>query len=117
MLKECYESGSTGCSLYKKYSIDCVTFNRWERYFESRTLSLPSGLIELECQVHMAREKPKSSKATDPQAESERLRGESLYLHRVSAYPELRNEALYELLKIEREQYGIDPLKKAGAER
>jgi len=29
----------------------------------------------------------------------------------------LRNEALHELLKIGREQYGIDLLKKAGAKR
>ena len=42
MLKESYESGSTKDSLCKKYSVDYVTFSRWERYFESKTLSLPS---------------------------------------------------------------------------
>ena len=51
MLKEYYESGSTKYSLCKKYSVDYVTFSRWERYFESKTLSLPSDLTELEHQV------------------------------------------------------------------
>lgn len=54
MLKEYYESGSTKYSLCKKYSVDYVTFSRWERYFESKTLSLPSDLTELEHQVYMA---------------------------------------------------------------
>ena len=45
----------TKYSLCKKYSVDYVTFSRWERYFESKTLSLPSDLTELEHQVYMAR--------------------------------------------------------------
>uniref|UniRef100_UPI004024B613 hypothetical protein n=1 Tax=Parabacteroides distasonis TaxID=823 RepID=UPI004024B613 len=47
----------------------------------------------------------------------ERLREENLRLRKALAYSELRNEALHELLKIGREQYGIDLLKKAGAKR
>lgn len=117
MLKEYYESGSTKYSLCKKYSVDYVTFSRWERYFESKTLSLPFDLTELEHQVYMARKKSESSKATGPQTESERLREENLRLRKALAYSELRNEALHELLKIGREQYGIDLLKKAGAKR
>ena len=62
---------------YGKYSADYVTFSRWERYFESKTLSLPSDLTELEHQVYMARKKSESSKATGPQTESERLREEN----------------------------------------
>lgn len=89
-----------------------MTFSRWERYFESKTLSLPSDLTELEHQVYMARKKSESSKATGPQTESERLREENLRLRKALAYSELRNEALHELLKIGREQYGIDLLKK-----
>ena len=57
MLKEYYESGSTKYRLCKKYSVDYVTFSRWEGYFESKTLSLPSDLTELEHQVYMARKK------------------------------------------------------------
>lgn len=117
MLKEYYESGSTKYRLCKKYSVDYVTFSRWESYFESKTLSLPSDLTELEYQVYMARKKSESSKATGPQTESERLREENLRLRKALAYSELRNEALHELLKIGREQYGIDLLKKAGAKR
>ena len=77
----------------------------------------PSDLTELEHQVYMARKKSESSKATGPQTESERLREENLRLRKALAYSELRNEALHELLKIGREQYGIDLLKKAGAKR
>ena len=110
MLKEYYESGSTKYRLCKKYSVDYVTFSRWEGYFES-------DLTELEHQVYMARKKSESSKATGPQTESERLREENLRLRKALAYSELRNEALHELLKIGREQYGIDLLKKAGAKR
>ena len=117
MLKEYYESGSTRYSLCKKYSVDYVTFSRWERYFESKTLSLPFDLTELEYQVYMARKKSESSKATGPQTESERFREENLRLRKALAYSELRNEALHELLKIGREQYGIDLLTKAGAKR
>ena len=84
MLKEYYESGSTKYSLCKKYSVDYVTFSRWEGYFESKTLSLPSDLTELEHQVYMARKKSRSS-ATGPQTESERLR-ENLRLRKALAY-------------------------------
>ena len=38
-------------------------------------------------------------------------------LRKALSYSVLRNEALHELLKIGREQYGIDLLKKAGAKR
>ena len=55
MLKEYYESGSTKYRLCKKYSVDYVTFSRWEGYFESKTLSLPSDLTELEHQVQLVR--------------------------------------------------------------
>lgn len=77
MLKEYYESGSTKYSLCKKYSVDYVTFSRWERYFESKTLSLPSDLTELEHQVYMARKKSESSKANrSPNGEREAPGGE-----------------------------------------
>ena len=66
MLKEYYESGSTKYRLCKKYSVDYVTFSRWEGYFESKTLSLPSDLTELEHQVYMARKKSESSKRPVP---------------------------------------------------
>ena len=36
MLKEYYESGSTKYRLCKKYSVDYVTFSRWEGYFHTK---------------------------------------------------------------------------------
>ena len=38
-------------------------------------------------------------------------------LRKALAYSELRNEALHEVLKIGKEQYGLDLLKKAGAKQ
>lgn len=52
-----------------------------------------------------------------PQSEEERLREENARLRKALEYSELRNEALNEVLKIGREQYGIDLLKKAGAKQ
>lgn len=45
-------------------------------------------------------------------SEAERLRDENARLRKALEYSELRNEALNEVLKIGREQYGIDLLKK-----
>ena len=70
MLKEYYESGSTKYSLCKKYSVDYVTFSRWERYFESKTLSLPSDLTELEHQVYMARKKSQGDRSPNGEREA-----------------------------------------------
>lgn len=52
-----------------------------------------------------------------PLSEEERLRDEVARLRKALEYSELRNEALNEVLKIGRELYGIDLLKKAGAKR
>lgn len=52
-----------------------------------------------------------------PQSEEDRLREENARLRKALEYSELRNEALNEVLKIGREQYGIDLLKKAGAKQ
>ena len=57
LLKEYYESGSSMYKISKKHGVDDVTFYRWVRSFESKGLSLPSELSELENQVYMARKK------------------------------------------------------------
>ena len=108
---------ATGYRTFYSLSLIYQPITKKTIVFESKTLSLPSDLTELEHQVYMARKKSESSKATGPQTESERLREENLRLRKALAYSELRNEALHELLKIGREQYGIDLLKKAGAKR
>ena len=117
LLKEYYESGSSMHSISKQHGVNDVTFYRWVRSFESKGLSLPSELSELENQVYMARKKSESSKTPAPRTEIEGLQEENMRLRKALAYSEVRNEALHELLKIGREKYGIDLLKKAGAKQ
>lgn len=50
-------------------------------------------------------------------SEEERLREENARLRKALEYSELRNEALNVLLKIGKEQYGLDLLKKVGAKQ
>ena len=47
----------------------------------------------------------------------EELEDEIMRLRKALEYSELRNEALHEVLKIGREQFGIDLLKKVGAKQ
>ena len=117
LLKEYYESGSSMHSISKQHGVNDVTFYRWVRSFESKGLSLPSELSELENQVYMARKKSIERQPSSGMTELERLRDENQRLRKALSYSELRNEALNEVLKIGREQYGIDLLKKAGAKQ
>ena len=52
-----------------------------------------------------------------PKTREEQLAQEVETLRKALAYSELRNEALHEVLKIGKEKYGIDLLKKAGAKQ
>ena len=117
LLKEYYESGSSMHSISKQHGVNDVTFYRWVRSFESKGLSLPSELSELENQVYMARKRSIERQPSSEMTELERLRDENQRLRKALSYSELRNEALNEVLKIGREQYGIDLLKKAGAKQ
>lgn len=117
LLKEYYESGSSKNSISKKYGIDHVTFLHWVQSFESKSLSLPQELSELENQVYMARKKSIAGNPSSEMTELERLRDENLRLRKALSYSELRNEALHEVLKIGHDRYGIDLLKKAGAKQ
>ena len=117
LLKEYYESGSSKNSICKKYGINHMTFLYWVQSFESKSLSLPQELSELEDQVYMARKKSQTGQPSLEMTEVDRLRDENLRLRKALSYSELRNEALQEVLKIGREQYGIDLLKKAGAKQ
>ena len=117
LLKEYYESGSSMYGISKKYGVNDMTFFRWVRLFESKGLSLPSELSELENQVYMARKKSMAGQPSAEMTELEKLRDENLRLRKALSYSELRNEALNEVLKIGRERYGIDLLKKAGAKQ
>lgn len=81
-----------------------------------KCVSLPSEIQELEEQVFMAK-KARDSRPQQVMSEAEKLRDENARLRKALEYSELRNEALNEVLKIGREQYGIDLLKKAGAKQ
>ena len=81
----------------------------------NKCVSLPLDILELEKQVFMAK---KAKEESRPQmSEEDKLRDEISRLRKALEYSELRNEALNEVLKIGKEQYGIDLLKKAGAKQ
>ena len=117
LLKEYYESGSSMYGISKKYGVDDATFIRWVKLYESQSLSLPEELSELENQVYMARKQSMTRQPSAEMTELEKLRDENLRLRKALSYSELRNEALHEVLKIGRDRYGIDLLKKAGAKQ
>ena len=64
-----------------------------------------------------AKKKSICNQAGNCPAREEQLALEVENLRKALAYSELRNEALHEVLKIGKEQYGIDLLKKAGAKQ
>lgn len=117
LLKEYYESGLSMYSISKKHGVNSVTFLRWVKSIDSQSLSLPKELSELENQIYMKRKKPIERNTSPEMTELERLRDENLRLRKALSYSELRNEALHEVLKIGRDRYGIDLLKKAGAKQ
>ena len=114
VLKDYYESGASYSQISRKYDVSSGNVIAWERKYMSKCVPLPADIQELEKQVFMAK---KSKEARVPQVKSEedKLREENARLRKALEYSELRNEALNEVLKIGREQYGIDLLKKAGA--
>jgi len=116
VLKDYYESGSSYGQISRKYAVSSGNIIAWERKYVNKCVPLPSDIQELERQVFMAK-KLKESRPLETRSEEERLRDENLRLRKALAYSELRNEALNEVLKIGREKYGIDLLKKAGAKQ
>ena len=116
VLKDYYESGASYSQISRKYDVSSGNVIAWERKYMNKCVHLPADIQELEKQVFMAK---KSKEARVPQVKSEedKLREENARLRKALEYSELRNEALNEVLKIGREQYGIDLLKKAGAKQ
>ena len=119
MLKDYYESGCSYSEIARKYDINSGNIIHWERKYMNKCVPLSSDIHELEQQVIMAKKTRKTNAAVCPQplSEEERLKAENARLRKALAYSELRNEALHEVLKIGKEQYGIDLLKKAGAKQ
>lgn len=116
VLKELYESGKPLYAVSRQYGVSHASLAEWKRKYEKNLLPLPADLNELEKQVYMARKKYEAAQP-QPQTESEKLKDEVERLRKALSYSELRNEGLLEVLKIGREQYGIDLLKKAGAKQ
>ena len=116
VLKDYYESGASYSQISRKYDVSSGNVIAWERKYMNKCVPLPADIQELEKQVFMAK---KSKEARVPQVKSEedKLREENARLRKALEYSELRNEALNEVLKIGRDQYGIDLLKKAGAKQ
>ncbi|MGN0351035.1 MAG: transposase [Roseburia sp.] len=114
VLKDYYESGMSYYQIAIKYDISSGNIFHWERKYLNKIVPLPSDIQELEEQVFMAKTK---KEIIPPVSEEERLRDENIRLRKALEYSELRNEALHEVLKIGREQYGIDLLKKVGAKQ
>ena len=116
VLKDYYESGVSYSQIARKYNVGTANVITWEKKYMNKCVPLPADIQELEKQVFMAK---KSKEARVPQVKSEedKLREENARLRKALEYSELRNEALNEVLKIGREQYGIDLLKKAGAKQ
>ena len=116
VLKDYYESGASYSQISRKYDVSSGNVIAWERKYMNKCVPLPADIQELEKQVFMAK---KSKEARVPQVKSEedKLKEENARLRKALEYSELRNEALNEVLKIGREQYGIDLLKKAGAKQ
>ena len=111
VLKDYYESGTSCNQIAKKYSLGISNILAWERKYSSKCLPLPSDIEELEKQVFMSK-RTRDAKRAQVLSESDMLREENARLRKALEYSELRNEALHEVLKIGREQYGIDLLKK-----
>ena len=119
VLKDYYESGASYSQISRKYDVSSGNVIAWERKYMNKCVPLPANIQELEKQVFMAKKAKEAKEARVPQVKSEedKLREENARLRKALEYSELRNEALNEVLKIGREQYGIDLLKKAGAKQ
>lgn len=117
VLKEYYESGSSKGFIARKYEIDHSYLIRWERELalSEKDLTLSSEL----CSKLEAMQKSRKQRDTSnvPLTREQELEAEIQRLKQALEYSELRNEALYEVIKIGHEQYGIDLLKKAGAKQ
>ena len=116
VLKDYYESGAFYYQIARKYDVATGNVIAWERKYMNKCVPLPSDIQELEKRVFMAK-KVRDSKPQQVMSEEEKLRDENARLRKALEYSELRNEALNEVLKIGKEQYGIDLLKKAGAKQ
>ncbi|MEE1316683.1 MAG: transposase [Prevotella sp.] len=120
MLKEYYEGSECLHAFCKRNDIQHNRIAYWERKYLEKVVSLPSDLNDLLNKVYMARDKWRKLHPVveaEEKSEYDLLREENQRLRKALEYSELRNEALNEVLKIGREKYGVDLLKKVGAKQ
>lgn len=101
----------------RKFGVSRSSIRDWEKSFESeeKLLSLSQDLIR---KVEIMRQKKELRKLANPsKSETDILREQNARLKKALEYSELRNEALLEVLKIGKEEYGLDLLKKAGVKQ
>ncbi|WP_455591972.1 hypothetical protein [Bacteroides sp.] len=110
-----YSSDKSMYFISNEFGISLRSLLRFKDSFETSPESL-SLSDELLTKLSDMRKKRLESKLSLPDS-STVLKEENARLRQALEYSELRNEALQELLKIGREEYGIDLLKKAGAKQ
>ena len=118
VLKDMYENNLSINSTAKKYGLKTHTcICAWEKKYpvDSNLLSLSDEVITRV--KAMQKRNDLTFKREDALTREEQLVHEVENLRKALAYSELRNEALHEVLKIGKEEYGIDLLKKAGAKQ
>ena len=116
VLKDYYESGASYSQISRKYDVSSGNVIAWEKKYKKKCVTLPADIKKKKKQVFMAK-KLKEAKVPQIKSKEDKLIEENARLRKALEYSELRNEALNEVLKIGREQYGIDLLKKAGAKQ
>lgn len=109
VLSDYFQSNQSEGSICKKYQLSKGTILRWEKEYvlAEKALPLSSELLRKLEQMRTFKETSKVSRSREEELEDEIMR-----LRKALEYSELRNEALHEVLKIGREQFGIDLLKK-----
>lgn len=114
VLSDYFQSNQSEGSICKKYQLSKGTILRWEKEYvlAEKALPLSSELLRKLEQMRTLKETAKVSRSREEELEDEIMR-----LRKALEYSELRNEALHEVLKIGREQFGIDLLKKVGAKQ
>lgn len=117
VLSDYYQSGVSRNSISQKYGLSNSVIVSWEKEYAlgEKDLSLSGDLLEK--LSHMRNQKSLRDQSCPPKSREDELECEVLRLRKALEYSELRNEALNEVLKIGKEQFGLDLLKKAGAKR
>lgn len=117
VLEDMYEHGLSTFGVAKKYGLKCHSVvDYWQKQFvlSEKSLSLSHETMQ---KIMDMRKKHELRMASQEKTPEEKLKEENENLRKALQYAELRNEALQEVLKIGKEEYGMDLLKKVGAKQ